>query len=149
MIQRPDLFGAVVCTYPLLDMLRYHQFLVARFWVPEYGSAGDPDQFQFLRAYSPYHNVKPGTEYPAVLFVTGDADTRVAPLHARKMTALVQSATASNEPVLLYYDTRAGHSGGRPISHVIEDWTVMFSFLFKELGIAPAGGRLCCHGVSQ
>jgi len=138
MVQRPDLFGAVVCTYPLLDMLRYHQFLVARFWVPEYGSADDPEQFPYLRAYSPYQNVKKGTKYPAVLFVSGDADTRVDPLHARKMTALVQAANGSDEPVLLYYDTRAGHSGGRPITHVIEDWTVMFSFLFQELGITPA-----------
>ena len=141
LVQRPDLFGAVVCTYPLLDMLRYHQFLVARFWVPEYGSADDPEQFKFLHAYSPYHNVEPGREYPSVLFVSGDADTRVAPLHARKMTALVQSATGSDEPVLLYYDTRAGHSGGRPITHVIEDWTTMFTFLFQELGITPAGAR--------
>jgi prolyl oligopeptidase len=143
--QRPDLFGAVVCTYPLLDMLRYDKFLVARFWVPEYGSADDPEQFKYLLAYSPYQNVKPGTKYPAVLFVSGDSDTRVAPLHARKMTALMQAATGSKEPILLYYDTRAGHSGGRPISHVIEDWTVMFSFLFQQLGMTPtsaaAGGN--------
>src|SRR5438552_1634314 len=86
--QRPDLFRAVVCGYPLLDMLRYHRFFVAGYWVPEYGSADDPALLDVLRAYSPYHNVKKGVRYPAVLLVTGDGDTRVAPLHARKMTAL-------------------------------------------------------------
>ena len=73
--QRPDLFQAVVCTYPLLDMVRYHKFLIAKFWVPEYGSAEDPQQFKFIQAYSPYHRVTAGTKYPAVLFITGDADT--------------------------------------------------------------------------
>lgn len=133
--QRPDLFQAVVCTYPLLDMLRYHKFLIAKFWVSEYGSAEDPEQFKYLYAYSPYHNVKQGTEYPAVLFITGDADTRVAPLHARKMTALLQSATASDRPVLLLYDTKSGHSGGRPLSKQIEDETDEMSFLFWQLGM--------------
>ncbi|HID94090.1 MAG TPA: S9 family peptidase [bacterium (Candidatus Stahlbacteria)] len=133
--QRPDLFQAVVCAYPLLDMIRYHKFLVAKFWVSEYGSAEAPDQFKYLYAYSPYHNVKEGTEYPAVLFITGDADTRVAPLHARKMTALLQSATASDRPVLLLYDTKSGHSGGRPLSKQIEDETDEMSFLFWQLGM--------------
>lgn len=133
--QRPDLFRAVVCTYPLLDMVRYHKFLAGPFWVSEYGSSEDPDQFKYLYAYSPYHNVKKGTQYPAVLFITGDADTRVAPLHARKMTALLQSATASPEPVLLLYDTKAGHSGGQPLSKQIEDMTDQMSFLFWQLGV--------------
>src|SRR5258708_1182547 len=81
--QRPDLFRAVICAVPLLDMVRFYKFLVARFWVPEYGSAEDPEQFKFIHAYSPYHRVRPGTNYPAVMFVTGDANTGVAPLHAR------------------------------------------------------------------
>jgi prolyl oligopeptidase len=93
MTQRPELFQAVVCSVPLLDMIRYQDFLVARFWVPEYGSSEDPEQFKYLLKYSPYQNVKMGVKYPAVLFVTGDGDTRVAPLHARKMTALLQAAT--------------------------------------------------------
>lgn len=136
--QRPELFQAVVCAYPLLDMLRYHKFLVARFWVPEYGSADDPDQFNYLYAYSPYHRVKPETGYPAVLFITGDADTRVAPLHARKMAALLQAATGSERPVLLDYDTKSGHVGGAaPVSKRIEDLTDQFSFLFWQLGFAP------------
>ncbi len=135
--QRPELFGAVICAYPLLDMVRYHQFLVARFWVPEYGSADDAEQFEYIRAYSPYHNVEPGTEYPAVLFTSGDADTRVAPLHARKMVALLQWATGSDRPVLLHYDTRSGHVGGAaPVSKQIEDLTDEISFLFWQLGMA-------------
>jgi prolyl oligopeptidase len=135
--QRPDLFAAVACGYPLLDMLRYHKFLVASFWVPEYGSSEDPAQFKYLYAYSPYHRVKPGTPYPAVLFITGDADTRVDPLHARKMTALLQAATASDKPVLLQYDTRAGHSGGKPLSKQIEDISDELSFLLWQLGMSP------------
>jgi prolyl oligopeptidase len=132
--QRPDLYQAVVCEYPLLDMLRYHKFLVGSFWVPEYGSAEDPAQFKYLYAYSPYHNVKQGVKYPAVLFVTGDGDTRVAPLHARKMAARLQAATGSDRPVLLLYDTKSGHSGGRPLNKQIEEHTNVLSFLFLELG---------------
>lgn len=137
MTQRPELFRAVVCSYPLLDMLRYHRFLVARFWVPEYGSAEDAEQFAVLKAYSPYHNVKAGTEYPAMLLITGDADTRVDPCHARKMAALLQDKTKtdSGRPVLLHYDTKAGHSRGRPVSKQIEDLTYELSFLFDQLGV--------------
>jgi prolyl oligopeptidase len=133
--QRPDLFEAVICTYPLLDMVRFHKFLVAKWWVPEYGSADDPEQFKYMYEYSPYHNVVPGTEYPAVLFVTGDADTRVAPLHARKMTALLQHSAGGEEPVLLHYNTAAGHSGGRPVSEVIDDVLVQVRFLVWQLGM--------------
>lgn len=133
--QRPDLFGAVVCTYPLLDMVRYHKFLVAAWWVPEYGSSDDPDQFEYIYAYSPYHHVEYGTDYPAVLFVTGDSDTRVAPLHARKMTALLQAANTSGKPILLQYDTQAGHSGGKPTDRYIEDLTDRMQFLFWQLDV--------------
>jgi prolyl oligopeptidase len=134
--QRPDLFRAVVCGYPLLDMVRYHRFLVAKFWVPEYGSADDPEQFKYLYAYSPYHRVKPRTKYPAVLFITGDSDTRVAPLHARKMAALLQASTGSDGPVLLHYDTKAGHVGSAtPVSKRIDDLTDELSFLFWQLGV--------------
>ncbi|MCX5800138.1 MAG: prolyl oligopeptidase family serine peptidase [Candidatus Eisenbacteria bacterium] len=134
-VQRPDLFRAVVCTYPLLDMLRYDQFLLGKFWVSEYGSASDPEQFKYIYAYSPYQNVKKGVEYPATLFITGDSDTRVAPLHARKMTAMVQSATGSDKPVLLLYDTKLGHSGGQPLNKQIDDLTDEMGFLFWQLGM--------------
>jgi prolyl oligopeptidase len=136
--QRPDLFGAVACGYPLLDMLRYQKFLVASFWVSEYGAADDPEQFKYLYAYSPYHHVKPGTKYPAVILFTGDADTRVAPLHARKMAALLQLSTASGRPVVLRYETTAGHSGGLPLGKQIEQLTDVMGFLFWQLN-APFG----------
>ena len=135
MTQRPELFQAVVCSYPLLDMIRYQSFLVAGFWVPEYGSSENASQFKYIYAYSPYHHVKKGEKYPAVLFVTGDADTRVAPLHARKMTALVQASTGSTRPVLLHYNTKAGHSAGLPVSQIIEDQSDQLTFLFWQLGI--------------
>ena len=134
--QRPDLFGAVICSYPLLDMIRYHKFLVAGYWVPEYGSSDDADQFKYLFAYSPYQHVKPGTKYPAVLLISGDSDTRVAPLHARKMTALLQASTGSDKPVLLHYETQAGHSGGTPLPKQIENTTNELSFLMWQLGMA-------------
>ena len=132
--ERPDLFGAVVCTYPLLDMVRYHQFLVASFWVPEYGSSDDPDQFTYIHAYSPYHNVIDGGEYPATLYISGDGDTRVAPLHARKMAALMQAKNGSDKPILLRYHTRAGHSGGQPISQQIDEMVDTVSFLLWQVG---------------
>jgi prolyl oligopeptidase len=137
MTQRPELFRAVVCAVPLLDMVRYHQFLVARFWVPEYGSSENAEQFKYLHAYSPYHQVQPGIRYPAVMFVSGDADTRVAPLHARKMCAILQAATGSGpeKPVLLHYDTKAGHSAGKPVSKQIDDMVDQFAFLFWQLGV--------------
>jgi prolyl oligopeptidase len=133
--QRPDLFRAVVCEYPLLDMVRYQKFMDGPYWVPEYGSSDRPDQFRWLYAYSPYHHVESGRKYPAVLFITGDGDTRVAPLHARKMAARLQAASASGLPVLLLYDTKSGHSGGRPRGKAIEEQTEYLSFLFWQLGV--------------
>ena len=137
--QRPDLFRAVICSYPLLDMVRYQSFLVAKYWVSEYGSSDDAEQLRYILKYSPYQNVKAGTHYPAVLFVTGDSDTRVAPLHARKMTALLQSANGGDNPILLHYDTKAGHSAGRSITRIIGDLTDEYSFVFWQLGVAQAG----------
>ncbi len=133
--QRPDLYGAVVCRYPLLDMLRYQDFLVARFWVPEYGSAEDAEQFKWLYAYSPYQHVVKGTNYPAVLLISGDGDTRVAPLHARKMAGMLQWAQGGNKPILLDYDTKSGHSGGRPLSKQVDEMADEVGFLFWQLGV--------------
>jgi prolyl oligopeptidase len=135
MTQRPDLFGAVLCQIPLLDMLRYHRFLVARFWVPEYGSSEDATQFQWLRAYSPYQNLKAGAAYPPIMFVSGDSDTRVDPLHARKMTARMQALRGPN-PVLLHYDLNSGHSGGKSVDAGIEDLVDDLQFLRGQLGMA-------------
>jgi len=134
--QRPELFRAVVCSYPLLDMLRYQKFLEGPYWVSEYGSSENLDQFKFLYAYSPYHRLVEGTKYPATLFVTGDGDTRVAPLHARKMAARLQAANGSKNPILLLYDTKSGHSGGRPVKKTIEELTDILSFLFWQLEVA-------------
>jgi len=135
--QRPDLFGAVVCGYPLLDMVRYQNFLVAKkHMLPEYGSPKNEEQFKYLYAFSPYQHVKAGTKYPSVLFISGDSDTGVAPLHARKMTAFLQAATSgSDHPILLHYDTAAGHSGGTPAGKQIENTTDELSYLFWQLGV--------------
>src|SRR5439155_5125690 len=141
MTQRPDLFRAVLCGAPLIDMLRYQKFLIARLWVSEYGSAENPDQFRFLRAYSPYQRVRAGTAYPAVLFTSGDADTRVDPLHARKTTARMQAATSSDRPILLHYRTKTGHVGAQPKAVQIEDDTDRNLFLFWQLGMIPPGQR--------
>jgi len=137
MTKRPDPYRAVVCWHPLLDMLRYDQFREAQFWVSEYGSAKDPEQFRWLYAYSPYQHVKAGTKYPAVLFMTGDGDTRVTPLHARKMAPLLQASTGSDRPILLCYELKAGHAGGRSVTQGIGDSTDIFSFLFEQLGVLP------------
>lgn len=136
MTQRPDLYGAVLCQVPLLDMLRYHKFLVARFWVPEYGSSENAEQFDWLRAYSPYQNLKPGVKYPSVMFVTGDADTRVDPLHARKMAARMQALGGEN-PVLLHYDVNAGHAGGKSVDKSIADNADLLQFLRWRLNMVP------------
>jgi prolyl oligopeptidase len=133
--QRPELFRAVVVQVPLLDMLRYHRFLIARLWIPEYGSAEDPAQFPWLRAYSPYHHVRDGVAYPAVLLATAESDTRVDPMHARKMAARLQAATSSSRPVLLRLESRAGHGAGKPLSKVLEELTDTWAFVFSELGV--------------
>ena len=135
--QRPDLFRAVVCQVPLLDMLRYQNFQIAKLWIPEYGSSADPKQFQWLYAYSPYHHVKKGTDYPAILFMTADTDTRVDPMHAKKMTALLQADNGGPNPILLRIEPKAGHGAGKPISKLVEEWTDIYSFLFWQLGIEP------------
>ena len=134
--QRPELFRAVVCWHPLLDMLRYQKFMEAQFWVSEYGSSENADQFKYIYAYSPYQHVQKGVKYPAVLFMTGDADTRVAPLHARKMAALMQWATGSERPVMIRYELTAGHSEGRSVTGQISDLTDELSFLFWQLGVS-------------
>jgi len=133
--QRPDLFRAVVCQVPLLDMLRYQNFQIAKLWIPEYGSSDDPKQFHWLYAYSPYQHVKAGTSYPAVLFMTAESDTRVDPMHAKKMTAELQAANGGPNPILLRIETKAGHGAGKPISKLVEEWTDIYSFLFWQLGV--------------
>jgi len=137
--QRPDLFRVVVCQVPLLDMLHYQDFQIAKLWIPEYGSATDAEQFKWLYAYSPYHHVKAGTEYPAILFMTADTDTRVDPMHAKKMSALMQAeaknGTSHSRPILLRIESKAGHGAGKPVTKQIEEFTDVYSFLFWQLGV--------------
>lgn len=135
--QRPELFRAVVCQVPLLDMLRYQQFQIAKLWIPEYGTADDPKQFEYLYAYSPYHHVRTGTVYPAILFMTAESDTRVDPMHALKMAALLQAQAANGpeRPILLRVDSKAGHGVGKPIMKLVDDAADVWSFLFWQMGV--------------
>ena len=134
MTQRPDLFGAIWCGYPLLDMLRYQRFLMGRTWTTEYGSAENAADFPYIYKYSPYQHVHAGTKYPAIMFFTGDGDTRVDPMNARKMTALVQASNASGRPVLLHYSVKGGHSAGISQSQLVEDFADEMAFLWTETG---------------
>jgi prolyl oligopeptidase len=140
LLQRPDLFGAVVCQVPVADMLRYHLFTVGRFWIPEYGSSEDPKQFPFLLKYSPLHNVKDGVKYPATLITTADTDDRVAPGLAKKFAARLQEGTGGADPILIRVETKAGHGAGKPVSKQIDETADIYAFLFKALGVdQPAG----------
>src|SRR5207248_10132711 len=135
-----------------LDMLRYQNFLIAKFWVPEYGSAEDAKQFDWLYAYSPYHHVKAGQEYPAIMFMTADSDSRVDPMHAKKMAALMQAEAANGQsrerPILLRIDTKAGHGQGKPITKQIEEQIDIYSFLLWLLGVWRYG-RVVAYGCAR
>ncbi len=137
--QRPDLFRAVICQVPLLDMIHYQDFQIAKLWIPEYGTSENAEQFKWLYAYSPYHHVKPGVEYPATLFMTADTDTRVDPMHAKKMTAEMQAEAKNGisrtRPILLRIESKAGHGAGKPVAKQIEEFTDVYSFLFWQLGV--------------
>jgi prolyl oligopeptidase len=132
MTQRPDLFGAVVCRVPLLDMVRYERFKVAQLWTAEYGSVSSAEQFRWLVAYSPYHRVREGMRYPATLLTTGEEDARVDPMHARKMAARLQAADPST-PVLLRVEPRAGHGQGKPVAKLVPEEADVWSFLLDRL----------------
>ena len=137
--QRPDLFCAAISAVPLLDMLRYQNFLLAKYWVPEYGSSDNAEQFKWLRAYSPYHNLKSGTAYPAVMFTAGENDSRVHPLHARKMAARMQAMNAKGANlVLLWVDRDAGHGQGKPLAARIRDQVDQWSFLMWRTGLCDS-----------
>jgi prolyl oligopeptidase len=136
--QRPELYAAAICAVPLLDMLRYHDFLMAKYWVPEYGDPENPEHFQWLHAYSPYHNITEGIRYPAILFTAGENDSRVHPLHARKMTARLQRVAANDfgdDPILLWVDRSAGHGVGKPLRLRIRDKADIYSFLMWQTGM--------------
>ena len=146
--QRPELFGAAIPAVGVMDMLRFHEFTAGRFWVDDYGSSENPEEFEALYAYSPYHNARPGTEYPAILVTTADTDDRVVPGHSFKYAAAMQRAQAGDAPVLIRIETRAGHGSGKPTEMLIEDYADRWAFLIRNLGMRlpeaygspPAGG---------
>jgi prolyl oligopeptidase len=132
-VQRPDLFIAVYCTVPLLDMLRYHHFSIGKTWVPEYGDPEKLEDFKWLKAYSPYHNVQEDGSYPAVLFKTAINDSRVDPTHALKMAALMQSLPQTTNPILLWTESAAGHGTGRSVTKLITEGTRMLTFFMWRI----------------
>jgi prolyl oligopeptidase len=134
-LQRPDLYGAVICQVPVADMLRYQKFTVGRYWIAEYGNAEVAADFPFLYKYSPYHNVRDGVAYPATLVTTADTDDRVAPGHGKKLAARLQSAQAGDEPILLRVETKAGHGAGKPTSKILDEQADIWTFVFWRLGM--------------
>jgi prolyl oligopeptidase len=141
LVQRPDLFGAVIVGVGVLDMLRFHKFTIGWGWTSDYGSPDDPEEFKAIYAYSPYHNLKPGTPYPPTLITTADHDDRVVPAHSFKFAAAIQHANTGPHPTLIRIETRAGHGSGKPVSKQIEEDTDELSFLFHELRANAAGGQ--------
>jgi prolyl oligopeptidase len=141
MVQRPDLYRAVVCAVPLLDMVRYHRFGSGRTWISEYGTAEKEADFRVLHAYSPYHHVKPGTRYPALLMLSSDHDDRVDPMHARKFTAAIQAAQAGKLPALLRIEMNAGHGGADQVRRRIEQSADTYAFLMQQLGVAAPASQ--------
>ena len=135
MTQRPELFGVALPAVGVMDMLRFHKFTIGWGWVSDYGSADDPVAFEYLKAYSPLHNLKPGTHYPATLVTTADHDDRVVPGHSFKFAAALQAAQAGPAPTLIRIDVKAGHGAGKPTAKQIEEWADLFAFTWKNLGM--------------
>ena len=133
MCKRPDLFGACLPAVGVMDMLRFHKFTAGRFWTDDYGSSDDPAEFKTLMTYSPYHNLKPGTKYPATLVTTADTDDRVVPSHSFKFAAQLQYCQSGPAPVLIRIETRSGHGAGRPTAMVIEEIADQWAFLVRNL----------------
>ncbi|MBV9368951.1 MAG: S9 family peptidase, partial [Frankiales bacterium] len=132
--QHPELYGAAVPAVGVLDMLRFHRFTIGWAWTSDYGDPDDPEQYQWVRAYSPLHNVRPGTSYPPTLVLTGDHDDRVAPGHSFKFAAALQAAQAGDAPVLIRIDTSAGHGAGKPTQKLIDEGTDLLTFLDLTVG---------------
>ena len=135
MLQRPDLFGAVICGVPVIDMLRYHRFTLGSIWKNDYGDPAIKEQFEVLYSYSPLHNIKKGKTYPPVLVWTAEGDDRVVPSHAKKFVATLQEKASGKKPVLLWVDTQAGHGYGRPKWKLVQEQAIIFSFLSKIVPI--------------
>ena len=143
MTQRPDLFAVALPAVGVMDMLRYHKFTVGKGWIPEYGSSEESEEmFRYLLSYSPYHNLKPGTEYPATLVTTADHDDRVVPAHSFKFAAKLQKCQAGDKPVLIRIETDAGHGAGKPTSKIIDEQADIYSFLFYNTNTPVKYGKL-------
>jgi len=133
--QRPDLFGATLPAVGVMDMLRFHKFTIGWAWTSDYGSSDDPAMFKALYAYSPLHNLKPGTKYPATMVTTADHDDRVVPGHSFKFAATLQADQAGAAPVLIRIETKAGHGAGKPISKTIEETADSWAFVARSLNM--------------
>ena len=139
--QRPDLYGAALPAVGVLDMLRFHKFTIGWAWIDDYGSSDNPAEFAALKAYSPLHNIKPGTSYPPTLVTTADHDDRVFPAHSFKFAAALQAAQAGEAPVLIRIETKAGHGAGKPTTKIIEEAADRWAFLVKSLGMETTGKK--------
>ena len=137
--QRPELYGAALPAVGVMDMLRFHKFTIGWAWIDDFGSADNPEQFRALHAYSPLHNIKPGTSYPATLITTADHDDRVVPAHSFKFAAALQAAQGGDAPVLIRIETKAGHGAGKPTAKLIEEAADRWAFLVKALGVELPG----------
>ncbi|HEV3091330.1 MAG TPA: prolyl oligopeptidase family serine peptidase, partial [Candidatus Cybelea sp.] len=135
MTQRPELFGAALPAVGVLDMLRFQHFTIGWAWTSDYGSSDDPNDVRTLLAYSPYHNVRAGTRYPATLITTGDHDDRVFPAHSFKFAAALQHAQAGDAPILLSVETKAGHGAGKPTAKQLDEVVERYTFLTKVFGL--------------
>ena len=134
MTQRPDLYAVAVPQVGVMDMLRYHKFTIGWNWAPDYGTSEDsPEMFSYLYGYSPLHNLKPGTKYPATLVTTADHDDRVVPAHSFKFAATLQECNSGPNPCLIRIDSKAGHGGGKPLSKVLEEQADIYAFIFENL----------------
>jgi len=134
-VQRPDLFKAAIIAVPLLDMLRYHKFLIARYWIPEYGCADNKEDFDYIVKYSPYQNIRMGVDYPSMFIKAGENDARVDPLHAKKFAAALQNLESQTNPILLYIDFESGHGSGQSIEQMVENQYLEWKFIMGELGM--------------
>lgn len=136
MTQRPDLFKVCIPEVGVMDMLRYHKFTIGWNWAPDYGTSADSkEMFEYLRGYSPLHNIKKGVKYPATLITTADHDDRVVPAHSFKFAATLQADNASDKPTLIRIDSKAGHGGGKPVSKQLEEQTDIYSFILYNMGL--------------
>lgn len=134
--QRPDLFKVAVCQVPLLDMIRYHKFLIARYWIPEYGDPEtNADDFRYILTYSPFHNIRKGINHPTTMVVAGENDTRVDPLHAKKFVGALQNNPGQINPILLRMDFDSGHGSGKSTEQMVEELSFIMEFYMNELGM--------------